>query len=81
MYKKLVLGIAVALFFGCATIGPQGHYEQGLYIPTHLTECVDFCKDHDKVFTLSHPGESEDLCECTCRDGSTRQIKKDGWER
>jgi len=76
--RKLVLSIVVALFFGCSS-SPQyeGYYEQGLYIPTHVIACVDFCEDRGKVFTLTHPGESKDLCECKCNDGSIRQVEKD----
>ena len=73
--QKLVLVIAVATFFGCSSV-PQGYYEHG-YIPTHVTACVNFCKNRGKVFTLTHPGEREDLCECKCGDGSTSQVKKD----
>ncbi len=77
--QKLVLSIAVAMFFGCSS-GPQGYYERGLYIPTQVTACVDFCEDRGKVFTLTNPGEREDLCECKCGDGSTRQVEKDRYD-
>jgi len=79
--QKLILGIAAVAFFGCSSppSGPQGYYERGIYIPTHVIECVDFCRERDKVSTLTHPGAREDLCECKCRDGSIKQIKKDGY--
>ena len=77
--QKLVLSIVVAMFFGCSS-DPQGYYEQGVYIPTHITACVSFCKSHGKVFTLKYPGEREDLCECKCGDGSIKQVKKDRYD-
>ena len=77
MYQgRLVLSIAMAMFFGCAS-GPQAYYEQGIYVPTHVIVCVDFCEDRGKVFALTHSGKREDLCECKCGDGSTSQVKKD----
>ena len=77
MYQgRLVLSIAMVMFFGCSS-GPQGYVEQGIYIPTHVIACVDFCEERGKVSTLTHPGEREDLCECKCGDGSTSQVEKD----
>ncbi len=84
MTRRLILGVAVTLFFGCATsgpqdrtIGPQGYCERGLYIPTHVVECVVFCSDHGKVSTISSSGEPEGIRICRCIDGSVTLISPD----
>ena len=45
--------------------GEQGYYEDGLYIPTHVTACVEFCRPH-KVRTLTTPGDPLAPIECLC---------------
>ncbi len=75
--QKLVLGIAMAMFFGCSTIGPQGYCEKGLYISTHIIECVAFCADHSTVSTISNSGAPESIRICRCRDGTVELISPD----
>ena len=75
--QKLVLGAVVTLFFGCTTSGPQGYCEKGLYIGTHIIECVAFCANHGAVSTISSSGAPGYLRKCKCVDGSVKQIHPD----
>ncbi len=74
--QKLVLGIAVAMFFGSASSAdsPQGYCEKGLYIGTHIIECVAFCADHGTVYTLESTGAPGYLRICKCVDGIVKEI-------
>ena len=68
---KLVLGIAASLFvFVGVASSHEGYCDRGLYIPTHVIECVSFCADHGKVVTLRSPSISSTVRECYCADGS-----------
>lgn len=71
--QKLLLSLAVATLFGCSNT-PEGHYIDGIYIPTHITQCVDFCEPRGKVFSMTYPGESTEVTECKCGDGTIQQI-------
>ena len=90
MFK--VLGVLVLLVgLGCASIdaqvpstvqqvtsaGPQGYYERGVYISTHITMCVNICKDNGKVSTMIARPEHRGLIECKCRNGVTVMLPID----
>jgi hypothetical protein len=82
--QKLVLGAAVALFFGCATngpqdttSGPQGYCEKGLYIGTHIVECVAFCENHGEVSIITSTGAPGAIRICKCGDGTVNLISPD----
>ncbi len=75
---RFVLGIAVTVFFGSASIASshEGYCERGLYIPTHIIKCVTFCADHGKVFVISSVAP-EALRRCECMDGNIKMIPPD----
>ena len=76
--QKLILGIAVALFVCVGNANShEGYCERGLYIPTHIIECVAFCADHGKVSTISSFGVLGDIHRCECTDGNIKRILSD----
>ncbi len=73
--SKLSALILTAFLVGCSTTSaPLGRYEQGIYIPTHVSGCVAFCCNHGKVNTLS---THLDVVTCVCNDGATQQLSRD----
>lgn len=68
--------ILLSIIFWLAT-GPKGKVIDGIYVSTHITECVDFCEDRGKVdrmyFRWSHRSEIQ----CICGDGTSTYLKTD----
>ena len=88
---KILSVLVVLLVFGCASIdspvpstsqrvtsaGPQGYYERGVYVSTHITMCVNICKDNGKVRTMTARPEHRGLIECKCKNGVTVMLPID----
>ncbi len=82
MSKLLLATIFIVCSAAAAyAYGEQGYYKDGLYIPTHVTACVEFCHGRKGVRTLTTTGDPLALIECLCWDSRLLYIPPDPYKQ